>query len=328
MTLKFSIRVNNDLAPGELVALAQTAEKVGFDQIWFSNDLFLRSAPFLAGMVSSATTRISFGIGIMNPYSVHPAELAMLAATGSEASGGRFLLGLGAGADSFLGWAGISREKPLTVTRSAYTTIKTLTTGGRPADFSPDWMAEGYLRFPHDVPIYLGAMGPKMTRLIGEIADGGLPLLYPPEHFAEVRSLVQEGLLVSGRSMRDIDLPACFWVSVGSNLEQARRAMAEKIVYYGASFAPELVSKAGVDPDELAAISNLAETQGLDKAASLITDAMLGLGMVGSAEQVVDRCRSLVEMGAEHLSFGPPLGPIPLEAIEILGRDVLPALKN
>lgn len=325
--MKFSLRVNNDLSPGQIVELACAAEQAGFDQFWFSNDLFLRSAPYIAGMVNSATTRIKFGIGIMNPYSIHPSELAMLAATASEASGGRFLLGLGAGADSFLSWAGIPRDKPLGTTRSAILTIKALLEGEKPADFSDEWAREGYLRFPVAAPIYLGAMSPKMTRMIGEIADGGLPLLYPPEHFAAVLKLVQEGALEAGRSMDEIDLPACFWVSVGSDLELARRAMAEKIAYYGGAFSPALVEKVGVDPVELARVTELVETEGLDSAVAHVTDAMLSLGMVGTPAEIVERCKGLVDMGAKHLSFGPPLGPNPLEAIYILGRQVVPQLR-
>jgi len=325
--MKFSLRVNNDLSPAQIVDLACAAEQAGFDQFWFSNDLFLRSAPYIAGMVNSATTRIQFGIGIMNPYSIHSSELAMLAATASEASGGRFLLGLGAGADSFLSWAGIPREKPLGTTRSALLSIKALLDGRKPRDFSDQWASEGYLRFPAFAPIYLGAMSPKMTRMIGEIADGGLPLLYPPEHFAAVLELVQEGAHDAGRSMDDIDLPACFWVSVGADLELARRAMAEKIAYYGAAFAPALVEKVGVDPVELARVTELVETKGLDAAVALVTDEMLSLGMVGTPDEIVQRCKGLVAMGAKHLSFGPPLGPDPREAIDILGTQVLPKLR-
>jgi 5,10-methylenetetrahydromethanopterin reductase len=325
--MKFSIRVNNDLTPEEIVGLACAAEQAGFDQFWFSNDLFLRSAPYIAGMVNSATSRLQFGIGIMNPYSIHPSELAMLAATASEASGGRFALGLGAGADSFLSWAGITREKPLGTTRAALLSIKSLLEGKKPRDFSDDWASEGYLRFPADAPIYLGAMSPKMTRMIGEIADGGLPLLYPPENFAEVRKIVQDGAHDAGRSMDDIDLPACFWVSVGTDLDLARRAMAEKIAYYGGAFAPALVAKAGVDPLKLAHVTQLVEDEGLDSAVTHVTDEMLSLGMVGTPGEIVARCKGLIAMGATHLSFGPPLGPIPLEAIDILGRQVLPQLR-
>lgn len=325
--MKFSIRVNNDLDPWEIVALAQTAEASGFDQIWFSNDLFLQSAPFIAGLVAARTERIHFGIGIMNPYSVHPAELAMLTATAASASGGRFMLGLGAGAENFLAWAGIPRDKPLAETRNSYRTIKALITGNRPNAHDERWGEEGFLRFPHDAPIYLGAMGPKMTELVGEIADGGLPLLYPPERFATVLAQVEKGAARSHRTLADIDLPACVWVSVGSDPLAAQAAMAEKIAYYGAAFAPELLTALGIDPEDLRRISNMIHTHGLKEATRHVTDTMLTLGMVGNPTEIIRRCQGLKDMGATHLSFGPPLGPIPFDAIALLGSEVLPTLR-
>jgi len=65
----------------------------------------------LAGALAARTERIGLGIAVMNPYSVHVSELAMVAATAQEVSGGRFLLGLGAGAEQFLGWAGLARPR-------------------------------------------------------------------------------------------------------------------------------------------------------------------------------------------------------------------------
>ena len=103
--MKFSLRVNNDLKPAQLVDMAVMAERMGFDQMWVSNDLFLRSAPTMAAMMLQATKKIHIGIGIMNPYSVHVSELAMIGSTLQEASHGRFILGLGAGAADFLGRA-------------------------------------------------------------------------------------------------------------------------------------------------------------------------------------------------------------------------------
>jgi 5,10-methylenetetrahydromethanopterin reductase len=55
---------------------------------------------------------------------------------------------------------------------------------------------------------------------------------------------------------------------------------------------------------------------------------MLSLGISGDPDTVVARCRDLLALGVDHLSFGPPLGPDPLAAIELLGRRVLPALRS
>ena len=113
----------------DFVALAVAAEEAGFDQVWLSHDLFWRSAPVVLAAAAVATDRISLGVGIVNPYSAHPAEIAMHAATLQELSHGRFLLGLGAGADEFLGWAGIPRPQPLARTRRGGARLRALLPG-------------------------------------------------------------------------------------------------------------------------------------------------------------------------------------------------------
>ncbi|MEU4245081.1 LLM class flavin-dependent oxidoreductase [Actinoplanes sp. NPDC026619] len=312
-SLRFSIRINNDLPVDQLVGLARIADARGFDQVWLSNDLFLRSAPVLLTVLAERTERIHIGAGIFNPYSIHPAELAMLTATLQEVSGGRFRLGLAAGAEEFLNWAGIARERPLARTAEAVRDVRTLLSGERPGGWAP----EGHLRFPMRAPIYLGAMSPRMLSLAGEIADGALPLLYPPEHFTTARDQVQQGLDKAGRDGADFDLPACFWVSVDTDAAAAKLALAEKIAYYGASFAPYLLRRAGLEPADFK-----------DIRPDQVTERMLALGIAGGPEEVVERCRGLIAAGARHLSFGPPLGPDPEAAVALLADEVLPKLRG
>ena len=322
--VRFSVRVNNDLSFAELLALAEAAERAGFDQLWVSNDLFLRSAPVLAGALAARTDRIGLGISIMNPYSVHVSELAMAAATVQEISGGRFLLGLGAGAAQFLGWAGIARTRPLATTGTALAVLRALL-GHRDVDAGllPDWFGpDSVLRFGvlRPVPVYVGAMGPKMLELAGRHADGVLPLLYPPERYAAVRRQVLAG--AAGR--REVDLPACFWVSLSGDPAAARAALAEKLAYYGPSIPAEVLAPAGLRPQDFGPAAALAH--GGQAAAGLIDDRMLALGVAGDAGDVLARCRVLRRLGARHLSFGPPLGPDPVAAIRLLGDEVLPVL--
>ena len=111
--MRFSLRVNNDLTLAQYVALAEAAERWGFDQLWVSDDLFFRSAPVIVSVLATVTRHIEIGTGILNPYTIHPSELAMLAATLDELSGCRFNLGLAAGAPRFLRWAGIEQTQPL-----------------------------------------------------------------------------------------------------------------------------------------------------------------------------------------------------------------------
>ena len=329
--MRCSLRLNNDLTPDAYVALARAAERHGFDQLWISNDLFLRSAPVLLTTVIQATERIEIGSGILNPHTIHPAELAMLAATLDELSGGRFNLGLGAGAADFLGWVGIDDTRPAATMREAIVAIRawlggTPVTAGR---FVRDPEA-AYLRFtPRRVtPIYLGAMGPAMLGLAGELADGALPLLFPPEHWLTVRPLVDEGRRRRDPSRGDLDLAACIWVSLADDETAARRALAEKIAYYGHALGPLIYARLGVERDDFAPIERaLTVERDRDRACAMVDERMLRIGVAGRPAALVERLRPLVAAGVRHLSFGPPLGPDPLRAVELLGREVLPALR-
>lgn len=327
--MTYSLRVNNDLDVTALVDLAQRAERYGFDQLWVSNDLFLRSAPVLLGVLAAKTERLKLGVGIMNPYSVHVSEIVMMAATMQEATCGRFLLGVAAGSAEFLAWAGLERPRPLAKTAETVRVARALLGAGDVDGKLPDWFGPlSQLRFPlaDRVPVYVGGMSPKMLQMAGRLADGVLPLLYPPEHFTEARAQVMRGVQEAGRAPSDIDIPACFWVSVADDADAARLALAAKIAYYGPSFAPYLLARAGLAVEDFGPVTAVLERKGLDAAARLVDERMLALGITGSVAQVVQRCQSVRAMGATHLSFGPPLGPDVREALDVLGTEVLPAL--
>src|SRR5262245_51942268 len=195
--MRFSLRLNNDLSLSEYVTLAQVAEHAGFDQFWVSNDLFLRSAPVILATIGTATQRIEIGSCILNPYTINPGEIAMLAATMDELTGNRFNLGLAAGAADFLKWVGLSQEQPVAAMRETMSAVRRLVAGERVPLQGPflQWQAAAYLRFPAPrvTPIYVGALGPQMLRLAGEIGDGVLPLLFPPEHYFGVKPYLEEG---------------------------------------------------------------------------------------------------------------------------------------
>ncbi|MDN3495413.1 LLM class flavin-dependent oxidoreductase [Planococcus sp. APC 4015] len=332
MSVRFSLRVNNDLDLTALEGLAIAAESSGIDQLWVSNDLMLRSAPVLLGALFQKTSRLHLGIGIMNPYSVHPAELAMIAATLQEVSGGRFLLGLGAGSGEFLSWIGIDQQRPLTDTRTALRSIRALLAGDRPIDVDgtgAGWQRDAYLRLtPTHVPIYIGAMSPRMLAFAGAEADGVLALLFPPEHYTTASDIVAAGAAEAGRSASDYDMPACVWLSLDEDREAADRALALKLAYYGAAFSPYLLARAGLTPADFTPALDALREGDEDAAVRAVTPQMLSLGISGDPDAVVARCRELMRRGATHLSFGPPLGPDPVAAIEMLGRRVLSELRS
>lgn len=325
---RFSLRFNNDLRIGDYVALARRAEELGFDQFWVSNDLFLRSAPVILSAIAGATERIGIGTAILNPYTMNPAEIAMLAATLDELSKNRFHLGLAAGAREFIQWVGVEYRSPLAAVRESAAAIRRLLRGepGVEAETLP-WTRDAYMRFspPRVTPLYIGAMSPRMLRLCGEIGDGALPLLLPPEHYFTVRPIVEDGVKDRAPQLGGLDFACCVWVSLSKDSRAARRLLAEKIAYYGSALSPLILERLSLTREDFAIIERVVtEERDMDKATSLVDERMLKIGLVGGAKEVIERLEPLVEAGARHLSFGPPLGPDPLEAVTLLGREVIP----
>lgn len=333
--MRFSIRLNNDLTIPEYVALAQAAEQYGFDQFWVSHDLFLRSAPVILAALAQATTRIQIGTCVLNPYTLNPAEIAMLASTLDELSHNRFHLGLAAGARDFLEWVGIPQQHPLAAMRESIQAIRSLQQGER---VSLDgkflhWTEEAYLRFaaPRVTPIYVGALSPKMLTLAGELADGVLPLLFPPEHYFTVKPYLDQGISIRDTRYANaaFDFAACIWVSLSEDAAAARRVLAAKIAYYGHALSPLIWARLGLTREDLEPITHaMMVERDEEKAISLVDERMLNIGVVGSAEDVIARLEPLVAAGVTHLSFGPPLGPDLRYAVRLLGERVLPVFRE
>lgn len=331
--MRFSVRFNNDLPVSSYPRLAQAAEAAGFDQFWVSDDLFLRGVWPILSACAVATDRIELGTTIVNPYTLHPAEMAMQAAALDELSGGRFNLGIAAGAADFLEWVGLSQARPYTLIAETLSVLRTLFAGKRVPFEGHEltgWTDKAYLRFPcRPIPLYVGAMRPRMLSLIGAAADGGLPLLLPPESYADVLQFIRAGADEVGRDLSEVDVAACVWVSVAEDPDMATDALREKVAYYGHALSDTILDRLGLKQEDFAEIEHAIQVErNVERAKSLVTDRMLRIGIAGNGREVIARLERLTAMGADHLSCGPPLGPDPLQALCVLGSEVIPHFRH
>lgn len=326
--LRFSVRWGSGVGAREFRDAAVLAERAGFDQIWTGNDLFRRSGAVPMTLALDATSRIHVGSSVFNTSSMNPAEVAGVAAALQDLSGGRFILGIGAGSELYLPWAGLELLSPLERTRRGLRAVRALLDGGSPADV--EGAGEGWS--PHaklkegaaPTPIYLGVMGPKLLQLAGREADGVIALCLPPTRFHWVKENIDRG----SAGNRSIDLGCGLWVCIDEDADTAKRMLADRIAAYAGQLSKDALEGAGYDVERFQRVQQLYTDGAVDEAIDLVDDDMLRLGIVGDAALVVDQCLDLIDQGARHISFGHPLGADRMQAIELLGARVLPELKR
>jgi len=166
---------------GTSVALARSAEALGYDSLWVTHGLARDSFLVLAAY-AQATRRVGLGNGVVPIYPRHPVTMAQEAATLAELSGGRFRLGIGVShRQSMEGQLGLDMKKPLNFVREYVTVLRAALSGRARFDgeyFRVSW--EGAFQPPAPPPILLAALAGPMLELAGEIADGVVLWLCAP----------------------------------------------------------------------------------------------------------------------------------------------------
>src|SRR5919106_6278096 len=192
--------------PGVTDAIAE-AEKLGFDSVWTAEAYGSDGLTPLAWW-GSQTERIKLGTAITQMSARQPAMTAMSAMTMDHLSGGRFILGLGvSGPQVVEGWYGMPFRKPLARTREYISILRDIWARQGPVtNDGPHYplpVPEGTgLAKPlkssihplrEDIPIFLGAEGPKHVALAAELCDGWLAMLLCPDNQAMFEEYLDEG---------------------------------------------------------------------------------------------------------------------------------------
>ncbi len=172
---RLSARLHGGQTPQQCVEQACAAESAGLSGVWFAENPFSRGIVPAATICAVATYRLAIGVGVFNPYSRHPVQIAMDAGALDELSGGRVRLGLGSGIGSAIERMGFAYDRPLTVLREAVTIIRALLRGEEVtcagSVFKLHKAKLDYRPRP-DIAIFMAARGERSLAVCGELADG------------------------------------------------------------------------------------------------------------------------------------------------------------
>jgi len=292
----------------ELVA---EAERLGFDSVWTAEAYGSDALTPLAWW-GSQTSRVRLGTALCQLSARTPTAMAMAAMTLDHLCGGRFVLGLGvSGPQVVEGWYGQSFPQPLARTREYVSIVRQVLARRAPVtNDGPHYP----LPFPggtglgkplkpivhplrNDIPIVLGAEGPKNVALAAELADGWFPIFFSPDHMGEFAASLDEGFARPGarHSAADFEVIAFCPVVVGDDVERAadfyRPMLALYIGGMGArdmNFHFDVFVRMGFEA-EAQKIQELYLEGHKDEAAAVVPTSMVEkIALVGPREKIRD----------------------------------------
>ncbi|MEZ4333104.1 MAG: LLM class F420-dependent oxidoreductase [Myxococcota bacterium] len=287
------------------VEIAQTAERLGFHSAWtaeaWGSDAFTPLA-----WIGAHTKTIQLGTSIVQISARTPTSTAMHALTLDHLTQGRVILGLGvSGPQVVEGWYGRPFDKPLARTREYVDILRQVLRREQPVKndgphYPIPYFGEGawgmgkpLKSITHplrpNLPIYLGAEGPKNVALAAEIGDGWIPLWYAP-----TREEVYADSLVHAKEDFDIVVPVT--VQVTDDVQKAYDAIRPSLGFYvggmGAkdrNFHKELMGRMGY-PAEAQKIQDLFFEGKRGEAIAAVPDAFIDdIALVGPKERIRDR---------------------------------------
>ena len=292
--------------PDDPAPAAIEAEKLGFDSVWTAEAYGSDCVTPLA-WIAAHTERIKLGTSIMQISARTPACAAMTAMTLDHLSKGRVMFGFGvSGPQVVEGWYGQEFRKPLGRTREFLTLFRQMMKREGPIEFQgehyqlpletgsglgkPLKLINKPLR--SELPIYLGAEGPKNVAMAAELCDGWLPLYYSP-----YRPEVYADSLKDAKP--DFDIACTVSININDDLEAALLPIKSMLAFYiggmGArnkNFHANLVRRFGFE-EQVDRIQDLFAEGKRDEAALVVPDEFADeISLCGPLDRVKDRLQA------------------------------------
>ena len=332
MAVKFSIGLQGSYPIRDYIDKAKRIEHYDFDELHVYDDLMFKPTWPLLTLIGEHTSRIKVGPGIITPQIVHPCYHAGNLAELDELTNGRAVLGIARGA--FWEFLGIEKQKkPITMVREAIHIIRRLLSSDRSAFHGEVFTVteELFFRFQpvrKEVPIFIGTWGPKMCQLAGEVAEGvKSDGLWNPDYVKIIRENIEIGAARVNRNPDDVEIIAGPLSSISNDRDKAKETARKVLAVYLPYLRP-MTDVAGITEEEINNVREAAATGDFEKGAGYISDLSVAkCSVTGAASDVIEQIEEMVDAGVTHVAFGHCLGPDFDEALDILGKEVLPHFK-
>lgn len=298
----------HDLREG--MKLAQYAEKHGFEAVWQAESRLVRDAIVPMAAFAAVTERIKIGSGVINNWTRNIGLLAATFLTLDDLAPDRIICGIGAWWDPLAANVGIERRKPLLAMRETIEVMRRLLNMENVTFEGEFHQVKGIeldvvhgRREPRNVPIMIGATGPKMMEMTGEIADGAvLNYCVPPEYNDEALARLKVGAERVGRRLDEIDRPQLMICSVHTDKAKALDGTRWMLTQYIAQ-QPHIAKASNTPQQTVQKIQSIlgwpATKEQIKEAMKLVPDDLVQrISASGTPEEVKAKVREYVNRGA------------------------------
>ncbi len=326
---RFSIAFQSNKTPAEYEALADLVDTYGFDVVSVYNDLLFQPALGPLILMARRLRHAQIGPAALNPFTIHPVEIAGQAAFLDMISNGRAYLGLARGA--WLEQIGVESRRPVQALREAALIVQHLLRRD-PAAFEGDVFrltagtGLNYTPARDRVPIMIGTWGRQTAAMAGQVADeikiGGSA---NPAMVGYLAPALRKGEEMAGRQAGSVGVCLGAVCVVDEDRAAARDYVRHDLALYlpvVARLDPTLN-----DPDLLAALQAADARRDHAAIRAMISDDILDrFAFAGAPADIIRQVERLIDAGATRVEFGTPHGLTPSTGIRLLGAKVLPSL--
>lgn len=301
---------------GYELEIAQYAEEKGFSEIWQADTRLARDCVVMMSALLAKTSRIKIGSGVLPIYTRNAAVIAASWSTMWELGGltpdgeSRVMLGLGAWWEPIASRVGADRRKPLTAMRENIESIRALFQMEE-VTYEGEFVQLDRVRLdvaygdtgPRDIPIYIGATGPKMLELSGEICDGPvLNYVVSTDYIRDAVERTRVGAAKAGKTLDEVDRPELLACALSDDDPDEAVMVGKSLVAYYLGTEPHIVKASGADPELVARVQEIvgwpATEDDYRRAAHLIPDELVRkLMAVGTSTQCLDKVAEYIDAG-------------------------------
>jgi 5,10-methylenetetrahydromethanopterin reductase len=329
--MKFGIQLYRSM--DETIRLGKLIEKVGFDYIWIADVPAIRETVVYLSVLAMTTKKIKLGTAIAGGFTRHISVWSTTAASLQELSKGRFTFGLSVGGFLPRSKIGVEVINPVKAMREQVDVFRRLLKGEM-VNYKGENMTlnDFKLSYPIDptpIPVYLGARGPKMLQLTGEIADG-LLTEGSEKTVRNSQRFLKMGAKKAGRNLADFDvsyLPTAFWIAKNvpkKDMDMLKMSGAPSIL----DSVPEVHKLLGLDKVPLQMLRKALMKGEWGKIPDNLPDNILHeFAIIGDVETCISKIEALEKAGMTQLVLVDPVGPNTVEALKTFGEKIIPAFK-